>query len=256
MRWKWLVLVVIFGGCATGRIEAMCRSSRDCPEGQGCVRGRCVFSDVDEARDADQLIPDAAPNWPDARRPDGGGFADVLLQDVGGRPLDAFSDVVSPSRDARPSFDAFMARDAWSPSCSNGRRDPGESDIDCGGICPPCPNGYMCTRPTDGASGFCGGGHCMVIAPSPTCSDGMRNGSETDIDCGGSCPPCADGRRCSSNSDCSSSNCSGGICRSCAVTSPSWRLVEQNCTGSLFLYSIALASPTRLELRMYGNGIM
>ncbi len=30
-------------------------------------------------------------------------------------------------------------------------------------------------------------------APAPTCSDGVQNGTETGIDCGGSCPPCGTG---------------------------------------------------------------
>jgi hypothetical protein len=32
----------------------------------------------------------------------------------------------------------------------------------------------------------CGGGG----GPAPTCTDGIQNGTETGIDCGGSCPPC------------------------------------------------------------------
>ncbi len=35
-------------------------------------------------------------------------------------------------------------------------------------------------------------------APAPTCSDGIQNGSETGVDCGGSCPPC--GTACTQNS--------------------------------------------------------
>lgn len=29
-----------------------------------------------------------------------------------------------------------------------------------------------------------------TVTPVPTCSDGIKNGTETGIDCGGSCPPC------------------------------------------------------------------
>src|SRR3712207_6990775 len=32
--------------------------------------------------------------------------------------------------------------------------------------------------------------------PGPTCSDGAKNGSESDIDCGGSCPRCANTKTC------------------------------------------------------------
>lgn len=32
---------------------------------------------------------------------------------------------------------------------------------------------------------------CGSSGPAPTCSDGIQNGTETGVDCGGSCPPCA-----------------------------------------------------------------
>jgi len=52
--------------------------------------------------------------------------------------------------------------------------------------------------------------------PAQTCSDGIQNGDETGIDCGGSCPRCANGSSCLSRSDCSSALCSGRVCVSCA----------------------------------------
>lgn len=36
----------------------------------------------------------------------------------------------------------------------------------------------------------CGGSTCPAC---PTCSDGIQNGDETGVDCGGSCPPCGGG---------------------------------------------------------------
>ncbi len=47
-----------------------------------------------------------------------------------------------------------------------------------------------------------------------TCTDNVKNGKETDIDCGGStCSACADGKTCSKNTDCSSHLCTNGICQ-------------------------------------------
>ena len=37
-------------------------------------------------------------------------------------------------------------------------------------------------------------GRCPTGATGPTCTDGITNGSETDVDCGGSCPRCAIGK--------------------------------------------------------------
>ena len=48
--------------------------------------------------------------------------------------------------------------------------------------------------------------------PISTCSDGIKNGNETDIDCGGSCPSCEDGKSCLQNSDCSSNTCYNSVC--------------------------------------------
>ena len=52
------------------------------------------------------------------------------------------------------------------------------------------------------------------LAPQiPTCTDGSRNGTETDIDCGGpSCPPCATGRACTMAGDCLTDDCLCGVC--------------------------------------------
>lgn len=48
------------------------------------------------------------------------------------------------------------------------------------------------------------------------CSDAIKNGAETDVDCGGgTCPKCGTGRFCSSASDCVSGRCVGspGVCQ-------------------------------------------
>jgi hypothetical protein len=60
------------------------------------------------------------------------------------------------------------------------------------------------------------------IAPRTTssglaCSDGVLNGDETDVDCGGSCGVCAVGNQCLIGSDCSSKVC--GLTKTCAAPS-------------------------------------
>ncbi len=50
--------------------------------------------------------------------------------------------------------------------------------------------------------------NCLIPAPPPPCQDGVKNNTETDIDCGGSCPTkCAEGQSCLANEDCTSGNC-------------------------------------------------
>jgi hypothetical protein len=51
-----------------------------------------------------------------------------------------------------------------------------------------------------------------ALAREPSCSDGIVNGQESDVDCGGACDPCEIGQRCRRARDCSSGLCSTGEC--------------------------------------------
>jgi hypothetical protein len=51
-----------------------------------------------------------------------------------------------------------------------------------------------------------------------SCENHVVDGSETDIDCGGSCAKCADGKACLSHADCAGGRCSESqTCRSCGL---------------------------------------
>jgi hypothetical protein len=52
----------------------------------------------------------------------------------------------------------------------------------------------------------------------PTCTDGVKNGDETGVDCGGSCGVCGAGQMCTQHSDCQSRVCSGGLCEAPTCT--------------------------------------
>jgi hypothetical protein len=69
-----------------------------------------------------------------------------------------------------------------------------------------------------------------------SCSDGVRNGTESDVDCGGSCQKCTDGRTCGNNADCQSANCSSGVCRaptaSCSDGVKNGSETDVDCGGS------------------------
>jgi len=71
------------------------------------------------------------------------------------------------------------------------------------------PNGAACSSAAQCCSSNCASGVC-----APSCSNGIFDGSETDIDCGG--PDCADcplGGGCASSSDCvATTACSAGQC--------------------------------------------
>ena len=51
-------------------------------------------------------------------------------------------------------------------------------------------------------------GRCQA----PLCDDETKNGSETDVDCGGECEPCGERKLCEANPDCESLTCAEGRC--------------------------------------------
>jgi hypothetical protein len=67
-----------------------------------------------------------------------------------------------------------------------------------------------CTTGSECPSGVCTGGVCQA----PTCSNMVKNGDESDVDCGGSCGAnCVTGNTCYVSGDCVSGVCAGGTCQ-------------------------------------------
>ena len=64
------------------------------------------------------------------------------------------------------------------------------------------------------SSDTCINGACQ----GPTCTDGQRNGTETDVDCGGICGACSTGKVCAASADCQSGVCNAGICQPATCT--------------------------------------
>jgi len=61
----------------------------------------------------------------------------------------------------------------------------------------------------DGGNGQGGAGGVVM----PTCDDGVQNGNETDVDCGGdTCGQCAQGQGCAAPGDCTTDFCADGAC--------------------------------------------
>ena len=133
---------------------------------------------------------------------------------------------------------AFVLPSCGGPACDNGGEGcPCERAIECGEL-PPC-KGWRC----DGTChmrdapvawtcpiGVCdGAGHCLEClqhadcAPGHTCEaenvcsrcdDGVQNGDETGVDCGGSCPLCPG--TCNVDADCGVGGyCWQGLCARC-----------------------------------------
>ncbi|MFO0619142.1 MAG: proprotein convertase P-domain-containing protein [Polyangiaceae bacterium] len=78
-----------------------------------------------------------------------------------------------------------------------------------------CTNGEVCDTSNDN-----------FVCVSPSCMDGMKDGSETGVDCGGTCGACGNGQTCGVAGDCVSGFCSSGVCAACGS--------DANCPASSF----------------------
>lgn len=82
-------------------------------------------------------------------------------------------------------------------------------------------------------------GNCMsqvckdyMCAPSG-CADGAKNGTETDIDCGGECVACDTGKKCSANTDCKGGLCMGTVCAAtCSDSAKNNSETDVDCGGN------------------------
>jgi hypothetical protein len=118
-----------------------------------------------------------------------------------------------------------------------------------GGIALDCAAGVGCGSNNDCRSGVCclgaggtpacpcstlGGGCNFVVNTclAPSCNDGVRNGNETGIDCGGTCPTCPTGQPCIGNPDCTSATCCLGVIGTSSCPCPSGTCTVNTCSPS------------------------
>jgi len=120
------------------------------------------------------------------------------------------------------------------PTCDDGQLNGAETDTDCGGgTCALCALDAHCTRAGDCASGLCKAGTCATPATDPTCNDLQKNATETDLDCGGACDPCAVNKRCLVGADCVSLVCAS-VCQpaGCKDGVRNGAETDKDCGGS------------------------
>lgn len=181
------------GGCASGtrdgdEVGVDCGGScptkctgDECATGEQCTSGSCVGGEC------------AAP----AGKPCGVGVATSCAD---GQPCEL-------DRDCTSGFcDAGKCATPPSESHSDGKKNGGETGVDCGGSVKdtkPCPDGEGCVDSAD-CVGTCAANVCGPAGPT----DGKKNNGETDVDCGGpSAPPCASAKGCDVDTDCIDKYC-------------------------------------------------
>jgi hypothetical protein len=88
-------------------------------------------------------------------------------------------------------------------------------DDDCDGAEVCVNNMCMCTPITCAQAGLTCGMTSDGCGNTLNCNDGQQNGTETDIDCGGTgtCPvDCGPGKKCNTGSNCTTNTCADGVC--------------------------------------------
>jgi hypothetical protein len=98
--------------------------------------------------------------------------------------------------------DSGRCAPAIGDACHDRVLDGNETDVDCGGGCERCAPALHCAAPSDCQSGACDAGSCGP----PSCTNGLRDGFESDVDCGA--PGCA---RCALGQTCYGGDCDTGL---------------------------------------------
>jgi hypothetical protein len=185
-------------GCADG---SACNVNSDCLSGFCAEAGRCAApSCTDGARNGDETGVDCGGPCPSCPTGDACSAANDCQSGVCGGAGCA----------------AGVASCCQAATCTDSVSNANESDVDCGGRCPDCATGRTCDGNGDCQSQVCAAGGCGAgvarCCQAPSCDDDTRNADEVDVDCGGSCNPCALGAQCGADTDCASGFCDGALC--------------------------------------------
>jgi hypothetical protein len=190
------------GGCATCALSQMCgglaNGVRDCASGvcsatgMVCVANACL----DQAKDGAETDIDC-----------GGGAC----------PTCATTKACLIGADCTSTFCAANSKVCVATQCLDEAKNGTETDVDCGGAtCNKCGNGKDCLISGDCTSTFCSATGKKCVATQ--CQDQTKNGTETDVDCGGAtCNKCGNGLACLGDADCTSGICST-VSKLCVAT--------------------------------------
>ncbi|MDB4935038.1 MAG: hypothetical protein JWP87_2010 [Labilithrix sp.] len=191
------------GGCAP---TTKCADTKSCAAGTDCTSGVCdpgtntcsAAACTDTVQNADETDTDC------------GGSCAPTYKCADTKKCGVPADCVSGVCDA-------ATLTCTAPACNDNVFNGTETDVDCGGSCAPankCADAKGCAAGTDCTSGVCS--PIAQICVAPLCGDGVKNGDETDVDCGGACATkCAVAQSCAANGDCATGACDVGLTNKC-----------------------------------------
>ncbi|MCE7892594.1 MAG: hypothetical protein DYH12_23295, partial [Sorangiineae bacterium PRO1] len=197
-----------------------------CDNGKGCKSGADCNSKVCDKNQSTCSPPDCT---------DGQTNGQETAQDCGGPACPKCADGKACSAGSDCGSAVCIANICATPTCGDGAKNGDETGVDCGGACvtsqsKTCKDGDGCVAAADCQSGICIG--IPKTCAAPTCVDGVKNGGETDLNCGGgSCPECEDGKQCLAAGDCTSGVCTGNVCQvpKCDDTVKNGSETDQDC---------------------------
>ncbi|MFO0675763.1 MAG: hypothetical protein U0169_04475 [Polyangiaceae bacterium] len=187
-----------------------CQGASDCPMPAGeCVVRTCTAGCCGTSNVAVNTVTTAGQTANDCQKTvcDGSGFTKSIADDDD-KPTASDDCHVGACNAGVPA----QTRRAKGTTCTSG----GGKVCDDTGSCVACNVDTDCTN---SATPRCQAGTCVAA----TCTDGVKNGSETDQDCGGTCSPCAVGKICGGSNDCTTGVCNG----TCA-----YKAQGSACTGA------------------------
>jgi hypothetical protein len=228
------------GGAGQGGGTVACSTDAQCDDGNACTTdacsaGACAHTAVADgpvpggAADEDDCVDHVCTSGQEATAPDDTEIPDdgnPCTTDTcsGGSPMHAnepidtscgnglFCDGAGNCAGCNKSWQCGDPGSCKHATCNNHVCDVANDDAgtDCaGGKCDGSGACVECTKDSDcfGDSAVCVNQKCV-----DSCSDGTKDGDETDLDCGGSCSDCADGKACDWDGDCQSHQCEGNVC--------------------------------------------
>lgn len=183
-------------GCANdikddGETDIDCGGSCDpCEDGKRCEQNaHCQSRVCDEGRCQEPTCDDGARNGTETDK-DCGGECDPCEN-------------TNACREDEDCQSAFCHEELCTdPACADGAKNGSETDVDCGGSCGGCAPDKRCKQDDDCQSSRCLTDEGVNRCAEATCKDKRKNGEESDVDCGGDCDPCGEGKWCDGDEDC------------------------------------------------------
>ena len=187
------------GTGGSGGATGQCMKAADCPPtGNVCVKATCVNNTC-----GTMAVP---PGMPPTMQIEGDCKSHVC---TGNGTVEASEDNTDPADDMKEcTTDVCAGGTTIHTNLSPGTACSQNGGKVCNnaGACVDCTNGADCMA----AGKICQSGNCV----SPDCANAKKDGSETDIDCGGAeCNPCGTNKICMMPIDCISVVCIGNKCQ-------------------------------------------